>query len=566
VLGAGNPAAVFIEAQGRGAIQSIDGGQTWSEPLLGQNNWLLAADRLDPQVFYAGTYGSGGDIFLSKVNAVGSALVYSTYLGGLGVDEAHAIAVDSQGAAYLTGSTCSWRPQDFLCQTQGGDAFVMKVNAAGMAIAYSTNLGGSLDDAGNAIAVDGAGNVYVAGQTLSPDFPTRSPLRPQPAAGAIVQSEDGGASWSPASIGLPLRYVDLLAVSPAPPFTVYTLGRGLLYRSEDNGHTWTGTPLPDGISAIAIDPRTPATLWAAGSARSNTAEVFVSLDGGNRWQRVDGALRAGDLRVVLVDPQQSSTVYAAGAGGLFKTSDGGATWSLILPGSFHAGSLAVSPGPKPVLFAARDDQAGSEIWKSETGGASWGSALQLPRSYPFVVAVDPNSPSTIYALGSNAFLKSTDTGETWTPVARIEGCDPRTLTISAGQQSVLYAGGYSDKGGSCMASSIDGGESWSRYEDSIPGTLVMAMAALPGNSGTLFAGVQPASDAFVTKLDRQGEIVYSTCLGGNRPDYATAIAVDAEGRAHVAGFTASEDFPEASKGVQSRNAGSGDAFVVRIRE
>jgi hypothetical protein len=116
------------------------------------------------------------DAFVTKLNPTGTALVYSTFLGGTGADLAQGIAVDSSGSAYVTGQTRSANfpttPGAFDTTLNGLDAFVTKLNATGTALVYSTFLGGTLDDAGNAITVDAAGNAYVAGIATSPDFPT----------------------------------------------------------------------------------------------------------------------------------------------------------------------------------------------------------------------------------------------------------------------------------------------------------------------------------------------------------------------------------------------------------
>jgi hypothetical protein len=118
--------------------------------------------------------------FVSKLNAAGTALVYSTYLGGSTYDAASAIALDSAGDAYLTGVTHSsnFPTQGALYATYGGggDAFVTKVSAAGTALVYSTYLGGSRSDWGTGIAVDSAGNAYITGSTRSTNFPTHNPL------------------------------------------------------------------------------------------------------------------------------------------------------------------------------------------------------------------------------------------------------------------------------------------------------------------------------------------------------------------------------------------------------
>jgi Beta-propeller repeat len=122
-------------------------------------------------------YGDREDAFVAKIDAQGSKLVYSTYLGGNALDKAQGIAIDKRKQAYVTGWTTS---HDF--PTTGGafvtrrsgaeDGFVTKLNAQGSKLVYSTFLGGDSKDRGNAIAVDTAGSAYVTGATASSDFPT----------------------------------------------------------------------------------------------------------------------------------------------------------------------------------------------------------------------------------------------------------------------------------------------------------------------------------------------------------------------------------------------------------
>jgi hypothetical protein len=121
------------------------------------------------------------DAFVTKLNAAGSALVYSTYLGGTGADDARDIAVDSAGNVYVTGFTTS---TDFRtvnpsqgANAGGSDAFVLEMNAAGSALVYSTYLGGSGDDVAYGIRVDRLGNAYVTGETASTNFPAASPFQ-----------------------------------------------------------------------------------------------------------------------------------------------------------------------------------------------------------------------------------------------------------------------------------------------------------------------------------------------------------------------------------------------------
>jgi hypothetical protein len=124
--------------------------------------------------------------FITKINATGSAFVYSTYLGGNGVngpDGGYGVALDSNGNAYVTGLTGSTNfPTVNALQPAyaGGasDAFVTKINAAGSTLIYSTYLGGSGVDQSTGIAVDGGDNAYVIGITTSTNFPTMNPLQP----------------------------------------------------------------------------------------------------------------------------------------------------------------------------------------------------------------------------------------------------------------------------------------------------------------------------------------------------------------------------------------------------
>ena len=129
------------------------------------------------------TFGGGtGDAFVTKLNDTGTGVVYSTYLGGDGSDNGRDIAVDASGNASITGKTFSTNfptTPDALQTTSGGsvDAIVTKLNTAGDALMYSSYFGGSSQDEGFAIAVDGAGNAYVAGLTKSINLPTANPLQ-----------------------------------------------------------------------------------------------------------------------------------------------------------------------------------------------------------------------------------------------------------------------------------------------------------------------------------------------------------------------------------------------------
>jgi hypothetical protein len=140
----------------------------------------LSSDFPTTSTAFDTVYHGFGDIFVTKLNPNGSTLIYSTYLGGVGIDTGIAIVVDNIGDAYITGRTES---PDFPVtlnafdtifnnnSTYNANAFITKINANGTGLVYSTYLGGFLPDDATGIAIDNSGNSYVAGRTQSTDFP-----------------------------------------------------------------------------------------------------------------------------------------------------------------------------------------------------------------------------------------------------------------------------------------------------------------------------------------------------------------------------------------------------------
>jgi len=137
-----------------------------------------AAIPTTPGVLQPALGGGPNDAFVAKLNPTGSALVYSTYLGGSNFEAGFGIAVDAAGDAYVTGQTGSTNfptTAGVVQPTFGGgfrNAFITKLNPDGSGFIYSTYLGGSNDDIGFSIAVDSVTNAYVTGDAESADFPT----------------------------------------------------------------------------------------------------------------------------------------------------------------------------------------------------------------------------------------------------------------------------------------------------------------------------------------------------------------------------------------------------------
>jgi hypothetical protein len=136
------------------------------------------------------TFGGGTDVFVTKLNSTGTTLIYSTYIGGSGAETSYSIAIDGSGNTYITGFTIS-TDYDITTgafqTTHGGgtyDVFVTKLNSTGTGLIYSTYIGGSNNDTGNTITIDGSGNAYITGYTTSTDYDISS--------GAFQTTNGGG--------------------------------------------------------------------------------------------------------------------------------------------------------------------------------------------------------------------------------------------------------------------------------------------------------------------------------------------------------------------------------------
>jgi uncharacterized repeat protein (TIGR01451 family) len=185
-----NSSIVYVGTLNGGLYKSLNGGAAWS--LVNPNTknlpevMAVVVNPTTSTTVYA-AYNRQSDGFVTKINAAGSALVYSTFLGGSDSEVIGGIAVDSSGEAFVTGYTTStdYPTSSALQSTSGGgdcgfpchDAFVTKINASGSALMYSTYLAANNEDFGFAIALDSLGDAYVTGVTNSPNFPVSNALQ-----------------------------------------------------------------------------------------------------------------------------------------------------------------------------------------------------------------------------------------------------------------------------------------------------------------------------------------------------------------------------------------------------
>jgi hypothetical protein len=274
--------------------------------------------------------------FVSKLNASGSELVYSTYLGGSGNDQANGTSVDSNGNAVVVGLTGSTdfptvNPLQGSNKSSVGTGFVAEVNAAGSALVYSTYLGGSIEDWAKAIAVDSSGNAYVTGYTDSPDFPTVNALQ---------------ASRT----GMPNAFVSKL--SPSGSALVYStylggsamdVGSGAAVDSSGNAYVTgytssTDFPRVNAVQASNNALKFDSTGFVAELNASGSALVYSTYLGGS----------TSDLaNAIAVD--SSGNAYVTGSAGStdFPTVNPFQASNKATYGTVFVAEL--SPGPAPAL-------------------------------------------------------------------------------------------------------------------------------------------------------------------------------------------------------------------------
>lgn len=314
-------------------------------------------------------------------------------------------------------------------------------------------------------------------------------------------------TWKAVNTGLdPKMMVYALALDPQVPTTLYAGTARGVFKSTNSGESWSAVNIGLGretkVSALVIDPKIPSTLYAA--VGGDSFGVFKSMNSGASWNAVNTGLeKVVGIHTLAVDPQNSSTIYAGGTGGgVFKSVNGGASWSLANVGltgdsTYKAVmALAIDPQAPSTVYVGLGHDFTSDryqnawgVFKSVNGGESW-SKLETSSDAGSALALDPRDSSTVYAGTSRGVLKSTNGGTSWSwsNTGEFSG-DVRALAIDPLVPSTVYA---MSSGGVVM--STNGGANWSPVNTGLTdarGGLRMTFLALaidPLVSGTMYVG------------------------------------------------------------------------------
>lgn len=465
-----------------------------------------------------------------------------------------------------------------LSDSSSGNAFVTKLNADGTALIYSTYLGGNSYDIANAIAVDAQGNAYLAGQTSSSNFPLVNPLKRK---SNLYQTTTGGANWISKPSGIPAT-LRSFAFDPTTPTTLYAGTYNGLYKSLDSGNTWTrtgnvGIPSNQSLPNIYVDPTQPSIIYGG----SQYQGMLKSTDRGDNWTPLNLGNNNTAGMVMAFAPSNPAIAYIACTNKICKSVDGGSSWSNAgtgLPAS-NAQAIAVDPTNPSIVYVGT---YGGGVFKTIDGGASWSAINSGINStygnYVLTLAIDPLTPATLYAgvgyaATGGAIFKSVNGGSTWTAINNgvPSSYQINALLIDANSSSTLYA---ATSGGGVLKTTNAGGN-WTPVNNGLWYPIVYALIASPSAPSTIFAGTanstseSPSSsddDAFLCKLNAAGNaLVYSSYLGGSGNEYGYGIAVDAAGNAYITGLTGSNNFPTLNATQPTKGSDTAtDAFLSKV--
>lgn len=482
----------------------------------------------------------------NKPLVIDPVLLYSTYLGGTGNDQAAGIAVDAAGSVYVTGYTDS---ADFPSTTILGSVatgtthvFVAKLDSTGTNLVYADYLGGTGSDFGYAMVLDSANDVYVSGSTSSSDFPVVNPYQ-----ASMSGSQNAFASKISAD------------------------GSSLLYSTYLGGNDW------DQPSSVGLDSF--GELYVAGTTQSlnfptvNAYQSSVSANQGGMYG-LYGFLSK-------FNPNGSSLVYSTYLGGnsnVIQQCWNGPCWpvpyNLILSvavdangdayvtGNTNTYNFPVTNGAYLTTDSAPADTTVSFVSKfSGTGNLNYST-------YLYGASGSPTETAAIAVDGSgSAYVTGSTISDGTFPITSTSICDPNVYGQGCGNAFVTK---FDPTLSSLLYSTFLGPNNYAIPQamalDANDNTYIMASTST-GSFATV-NGIEPysnGSDILLAEIDASGTSqLFATYLGGSATELPGGITVDSNGDIYVAGSTDSIDFPVTSAAFQNLPLGSTDSFILKI--
>jgi len=489
----GTPSTLYA-GTASGVFKSTDGAATWAAATSGigaQQVFALAINPISPSTLYAGTRDNG--VFRTSDGAA----TWAAASSGLTGTRVFTIAIDPKtpstiyagtngnGIFKSTDGAATWKAAG----AAAGTSFVIAIDPVTTTTVYacanSVQVLKSLDGVATWNRGFGITNQVVNALAIDPSVPSTVYVG---TATGVFKTTNGGVSTQTANRGLTALDVFALAVDPAVPATVYA-GTGIgLFKSTDGGTNWT--PLTVDLNSarvlsLVIPPGSSAIL--AGT----DYQGWRSTDGGATWTPLTGV---GVPYAWAVDPGSPATVYAAGGfgasgalqGGAWKSTDGGATWTgygdANAPLPIFESVVVPAPGATAVVGT---DAGVYGIFIHGSGRYEWVTNNALATQVVYALAMDPSSSSIFWAGTDKGLFRSTDGAMSWAPVTN--GLPAATITalkFDPASPKTFYAATTAG-----LFRSTDDGATWTALNAGLTNLFVNAFAIAPGSPPTLYAGI-----------------------------------------------------------------------------
>jgi photosystem II stability/assembly factor-like uncharacterized protein len=457
------PTTLYVTSEDVGVFRTRDGAGNWAFTYASPVG-RLSIDPISPNRLYLAAYPHAGGVFYRS---------------------------DDEGSTWITLTTTFPATGTVVRDCSGGWGMVAHPSNPGTVYAYACDAGDGKSGLLRSTnwgqdwtpAMGGITDTQVTALAFHPDDPDVMVLGT--AGGNVYRTTDGGAGWTHASA--PVEYVGMLAVNPFGAHDVWVgaqdvfTGPCALLKSADADLTaWVAMEAAPGEpvcaeSAIRFAPLTWGGAYSGTVFVAGHGDLYKTSNGGSTWAPFGGDAGIHDI---ALHPTEPNTIYLAHyRDAVHKTTDGGASWQAASQGltAMFPWQLAAVPGRPEVVFARIWGWPG--VFRSTRGGATW-QFLQVgdEESGAESLLVDPTDPTRVYVGVSGRVYASTDSGDTWptygelVPPTQYADCNqfPKTLLGLPGQRGTLLAGvqhwcgpAPTEQRGSIYRST-DYGEHWER--------------------------------------------------------------------------------------------------------
>jgi len=467
--------------------KSTDGGDSWAEVFAGDPYFDVTAIAIDP--LHPGTVFSAGAEGIVRSTDSGATWLQvdhetNTWIAQILVLPETAIAASPTGLLRSTDGGTSWTTVSLsggvtALAADPGNVDHVFVGTATNGVFASTDGGSTWTAGGN---TSGVSMRAISGLVITDSGQMIAATK----GGGVAISTDDGSTWAPANVGLPPVVVDQVVVDSTVSAIAYALTSSAgVYKTTDAGQTWVAISsglAHEGVTALAIDPHAHDHLYASSKTDNEPASLDQSTDGGQTWTEISTAPQLFLVAEILFDPETPGTVLLASDAGPVRSTDGGETWVVLASGlpAGYAGvaSIAQIGSGFRDLYAQSmyacmisDSCAGMfGLFHSSDGGSSW--SLVDPDDNLWQLTSDPTGSGILYALGASLLERCTDCGVTWTAALPVEpGASAYALIPGRPPRGWLADSvvGVADHSGSNR-------EGWTLINDGLPDLSVTSLA------------------------------------------------------------------------------------------